>query len=385
MRRLILCALWLLTVIPVVFSAIPAGGKPGDPVKLLKQPPAETKLNTPEVLVPMLGTTTMPLVQVYLNGKGPFFFLVNTGSDFILVQKELATTLGMPVLQKLGKRSICELKELSLGEGVFKGMVVAVDEWEKGIDGILGFNLFGNCVLTIDFPGERYQLSMKHLDPPDGAEILKYKTGKSLCPFLPIQVGQKTILFLINTGIQTYLQIRPESESNFHFKFPPMKIHPTLSFPVAADARVGRVSDDFNLGRHMILQPVISILPSEDHMIGCGVLQNFILSFDPANKTMRIYRNSEVPIIVPSIRELGFKAQNKEGGCFITEVAGWMNDLSIDVKVGDQVLSVESIPAGSLSSNDWISFERNLNYFELTLLRNGEERSLEVPLKIIIP
>ena len=56
----------------------------GDPAvvaearRRVAQPPKFTRLESAVVRVPMVGTKTLPLVNVMLNGEGPFKFLVDT-------------------------------------------------------------------------------------------------------------------------------------------------------------------------------------------------------------------------------------------------------------------------------------------------------------------
>ena len=356
-----------------------------DPVKRLKQPPAETRFNNPQVVAPMPGTGALPLIRVFLNDQGPFLFHVNTGTDCILIQEWVADRLALPMVSRIDEGRLCKLEHLRIEDLVFSNMVVGVKRWEGEIDGILGYNLFRECVFTIDFPAGQYRFSLQPLDKPDGIEILKFRYGETMGPYISVKTGDETTPFLVSTGYSGYLQIIPDGEKNYHFKFPPLKGLETAGFSVPPPGRFGRVSDVLNLGRHMILEPVIAIVPGEENMIGCGILRHFTVSFDPFNKTVRIMRDSEVPIIIPSVRELGFRVENRPGGCFIAYVLPWLKEIGVDLRVGDQLVTVESQPAGQVTREEWLLFERNFNYLELRLLRDGEEIITEVPMRIILP
>jgi hypothetical protein len=106
------------------------------------------KLSTPGVpkgqqrvrlrVITTKGRDTIALVPVWINGRGPYPFALDTGASQSLIDSSLARSLG---LRRLGKRSLSGIT------GGGKGDIVEVKRWRAGKvglhpDTIAAFKLF---------------------------------------------------------------------------------------------------------------------------------------------------------------------------------------------------------------------------------------------------
>jgi predicted aspartyl protease len=114
-------------------------------------------------------TQGIPLVQVRIDGQGPFSFVVDTGTNCeAIISPRLAKRLG---LRATGRKSITDLgghgtrtldtvalNILSLAGADFRAVRAVVTDLPDGdsvLDGLLGFGLFRNGLLTLDYPHRR--------------------------------------------------------------------------------------------------------------------------------------------------------------------------------------------------------------------------------------
>ena len=113
-----------------------------------------------------------PYVSVTVNGRGPFRFLVDTGTGGqALVTPELAEELLLPIVghahltdpSGLGEQrsTTASIDSLKLAGVEFSDVEAVVHNLygDANCQGVLGFTLFEDYLLTLDFPGRRMMLT----------------------------------------------------------------------------------------------------------------------------------------------------------------------------------------------------------------------------------
>lgn len=123
---------------------------------------------------------TRMTVEVMVNGRGPYRFLVDSGADTSVVGLRLAQDLQLPlgtpvILNGMTARSIVDrvrVGELSLGQTTIRNLEVpALKEQDLGGDGMLGIDTLTKQRLMLDFE----TLLIKVEDP---REPVKYVDGE---------------------------------------------------------------------------------------------------------------------------------------------------------------------------------------------------------------
>ncbi len=119
--------------------------------------------------VPFTLANQLILLDVRINGKGPFTFVLDTGAGATLLSPELASTLGLKRLGKKGNAvgaaggksdvSFGRVESISVGDVTAKNYEVAVLDLAdvgkgagKQLDGILGYTFLRHYRITIDYP-----------------------------------------------------------------------------------------------------------------------------------------------------------------------------------------------------------------------------------------
>jgi predicted aspartyl protease len=120
------------------------------------------------------------LVEVDVNGHGPFNFVLDTGASFCVITPDTAKAAGVQSTGKspaavgaggLVKASLAKLKTLRLGPRTARNLgaaMMSLDEVEKRlgvpIDGLIGYNFLKSYVVTIDYPQRRLFLKQHKAD-----------------------------------------------------------------------------------------------------------------------------------------------------------------------------------------------------------------------------
>ena len=110
-------------------------------------------------------------VETYLNGKGPFHFVVDTGADRSVIADDLAATLGLASAEDVIVQGIAralpaqavQLQNLRIGRVSIDSLPMPLlpRSW-LGADGYLGLDVIDRQAVTFDFQNHRLTI-----DPSD--------------------------------------------------------------------------------------------------------------------------------------------------------------------------------------------------------------------------
>ena|SRR5690242_7290089 len=92
------------------------------------------------------------------------------------------------------------------------------------IDGILGFGLFADYLLTLDFPGKRVRIDNGQLPAADDKTILNFESARGV-PVVEISVGDTKIKAHLDTGntVGQFMLPTPLAEKQ-EFVTPPVTV-----------------------------------------------------------------------------------------------------------------------------------------------------------------
>ena len=125
-----------------------------------------TTLPAEPVEVPMRMVNRRPMVDVRINGGGPYSFLIDTGgSGLARADKSLVDKLKLEVVGEargaagtggqVVSMPIVRYSTLEIGGAVFKNVDAPSRDYNEGldtrIDGVLGIGLFSTCLVTLDY------------------------------------------------------------------------------------------------------------------------------------------------------------------------------------------------------------------------------------------
>ena len=255
----------------------------------------------------------VPFVKVMINGKGPFTFIIDTGtSSDAIVTPALAGELGLPVVARrhltdLGGQNVqgvdvVAIHSLTVAGVDFQSVPADVHAALPSLgsyDGILGFRLFRDKLMTLDYPQRRLVLSDADSLQISDPNVLPIRMWR-LVPTVMLEIGNERVEAQIDSG--GHGLCLPESVAQ-SLKFEGnldvvARGHTQVStFPILG----GKIDEEVEFAGHTFDRPFIEIIPSFPVAdVGSGTLQDFVVSFDQKHclarflstkKTIRIGSN----------------------------------------------------------------------------------------------
>lgn len=188
-------------------------------------------------VVPVKIETGFVIIEVHINGKGPFRFILDTGSDSSILSFDLVKKLGLQATETQKREFHTQnnkieietflhtLSELRVGDLIFRNAPFIASNATSydfqllknlNVDGVLGENLFYNLAMTLDLP--QHQIVLQNANDI----VLHEKTSVLIedgnyLPIIKTQVLRKDTatpyLFLIDTGYTGFVKM-PECYSS---------------------------------------------------------------------------------------------------------------------------------------------------------------------------
>lgn len=255
----------------------------------------------------MLFRGPMPAVEVMVNGQGPFLFAIDTGAqgaarvDSSLMEKLKLTPIDKAQASDGSGRNarmldVVELDSISFGNVQFKKVRALTRDYNtsagmRRIDGILGFNLFADYLLTLDFPAQRVRLERGELPKANGANIISFESPNGI-PVITLRVGDFKINAHLDSGNTVGGFILPSSlVEKLTFANAPFSLGKARTVTSEVEIKEVRLKENINLGGSEFKEPTI-VFPaiSDEANIGSTVLREFALTFDQKNKLVRLER-----------------------------------------------------------------------------------------------
>ena len=140
------------------------------------------------VAIPMLQVDPLPLISMTVNGKGPYFFLIDTGGGELALDPALADTLGLERFGEEmgtfagGKRSAVtqsRVDSIGLGPLVVHGVPVALLDtrrfapiaFGRPVAGVVGTVFLYHFRATLDYPRGQLVLTRRGRRAPAAGQI----------------------------------------------------------------------------------------------------------------------------------------------------------------------------------------------------------------------
>src|SRR3954452_19041131 len=164
-------------------------------------------------LAPLDLSHEKPFVQVMINGKGPFRFMLDTGTGAeAVITSQLAEQLELPIAGQVrlsdpsgqGGQTvpIFLIQSLRVAGVEFKGVGAlrhAMSDADGYCQGLLGFLLFREYLLTVDYPRKRMTLHTGDLHADGEQTVLPFRMPYGV-PIVPMRIGANRVEAQIDSG-----------------------------------------------------------------------------------------------------------------------------------------------------------------------------------------
>jgi hypothetical protein len=333
---------------------------------------------------------------------GPYHFVVDTGSSVTLVSPEVAGRYASEEPRPIDEPQVrvrsagggyalldaVTLKRLQLGGARFEYVPALVydcadlsAQFGVKIDGILGFPLFRNAVLTLDYPNERIVLRSEI--PEDGipGEAIPFNNADKT-PLIPIRLGDREFAALIDSGSASAIDINPAGLSP-KFKYGPVDGPMVSTLAGDRPSRVGRLAGVVRIGSFDVPQPVAE-LTDELTSLGGGILSHFTVTFDAEHDVVFFQHDAADSLAVAALRGTGLSFRKTPAYWKVISVLA-NSPAAGAVADGDLVSRIEGEPVASW---DLPRFERlvaTADHIEFTFLDGTRETAKTLPVVDLVP
>lgn len=251
-----------------------------------------------------------PCVSVMLNGQGPFTFVIDTGTGGeAVVSADLGRRLGLKVTgeEEMGdptgvnkqKVPLFSIDSLKLAGVEFKNVqAIQMAGFGGNFDGILGFVLFRDYLLTLDFPKQQVTLLRGALAAADGNQIIRFRMPDNV-PLIELNVGGQDVDTHVDSG-GTGLSLPEKAAKNLTFVSHPVVLGRSRTVSNDYEIKGAQVASEIRLGGYRFPKPFVEINPIfPEANLGSIPLANFAVTFDQKNKLVRFLAADKSIVLAP--------------------------------------------------------------------------------------
>lgn len=362
----------------------------------LRSTPRTATLGGDSVTLPVTWVCDMMLVDVMVNGAGPFAMILDTGAAATIVTPSVAAAVRDDVVPAnitlqgsdgatMRLRTAVDVRSLSAGDwevGGFTAPIVDLrgvsDALGVEIDGVLGMPLFERQLLIMDYPGREVRVRKGSLVGTE--HPTQYRAGNAKRPHAPIVIDGEPRIFLVDTGAFWGMHVADALLAELETEAPPVVSKGGVGVSGRLNtSRYARLSDTATLGEHRLVQPIVH--GGSYNLLGSTVLRHFVLTYDHTSRTIRFDREADEPIVFDSRRAHGVTFRRPVGEPWTV----WgVDDATLPVRVGDTVLAINGTPVGEYDCGTFSSIDDVNDTLALDILRDGERLVVEVPVSISV-
>lgn len=259
------------------------------------------------VEIPLRMEGGMPVIEVMVNGQGPFLFGLDTGAqgssriDTSLVEKLQLKASGKVQATDGSGRSpqtveTVKLDSVAIGNLRFADVTAGSRNFKNSprplkIDGIVGLSLFSDYLVTLDFPKQLLRFERGELPKSDGAEILDY-TNEHGIPSVELNVGNTKISAHLDSGNSIGEFVLPTAfVEKLTQSSEPKVVGRARSASGEMEIKQVQIKEVVRLGRHEFPDATITFPAlGETGNVGAKILSQFAVTFDQQHQRVRFTR-----------------------------------------------------------------------------------------------
>ncbi len=365
--------------------------------------PGRTTLDSPFVIVPATTLSNYLVVEAKWDKRGPYHFLIDTGASVTLVTPEFAARYAaknapptdtplVRVKSADGETALLTavtLRRVELGGARFENVQALIFDCADisahlgvRIDGILGFPLFRETLLTLDYPHSRVMLQPRSAAPLIPGTPISFNNERKT-PIIPLRLGNQTFAALIDSGSDAALSLNP---LGLH---PEYAIVPRPGAIVATlggdrEQKIGRLSQSLVIGDYTVLEPLVE-LTDELTSIGGGVLADFMVTFDQEHSRVTFYRDSRAPVPPEPCRSAGVSFSKTPAYWRVASVVPTSPAMQAGVLTGDLVTRINGEPVAKWDISRYQQLVASAREIDFTFLNGKLESDKRIRVFDLVP
>jgi hypothetical protein len=244
---------------------------------------------------PMLDFGGRPVVELMINGKGPYRFIIDTGAALTVIDSSVAAELGLE-----GSDSI---EELRIGKVAIRKLEVAIDPISSMLGpgdvprGVLSASSFPGALVSFDYPGKRINFHKGALAEANGTNIFSYDAGD--LPSVPVKAANREITIHLDTGAPYAVAFPTKYMKELPLTAPAVQKGKARTHAGTVPIFVASLNGEISIGEFKLptrevrftdIVPFAAVEPRGQ--LGAEALHHFIVTLDSLNHRVRFEKPS---------------------------------------------------------------------------------------------
>ncbi len=257
--------------------------------------PVEVEVAEDSQAVDIQLARSLPLVPVMIDGHGPYWMLLDTGSDETVLDDDVAEEIGIKLVDRYAivssgghtrKMNTPQgtVGRIEIGETVFRDFdVVAHDLSDLSrtlrhrLDGIVGVKVLAQAVVTIDYPARTVRFERQRLDAPDGVNRLPLAWSGSDA-IVKLRIAGREFSAKLDTGQVGALSLSDRDRESLNDVLTSRGSVTHRTFTGSVEREMVRLNGRVRLGELDIENPYASI--GGRTRLGSGALRRSVVRID---------------------------------------------------------------------------------------------------------
>ncbi len=350
-----------------------------DPPESLRNRPRQTRLAAPAVAHHLKPRGGINVVEVKINGRGPFRMAIDTSATYTTLDDDVARQLGLEGVRMIqlpgageAGASVVALESVVIGDSPFEDFEAVVTDLDgpagrRRHDGVLGMPVFAEYQLVLDYPRNRLIIRKGELPEADGREILDYhlRDGK---PAIVVALGDASFEVILDSGERSAFTV-PESMKNL--TTPVIGLEPNRRrqrLITDADLSQRALKDTVTLGKFQVTAAPVDLAEGAPRL-GSQLLRRFVVVLDQKNRRLRFLREETDPITFPVRSRFGFVFVREGTDLEVLAILPGTVASKGVVVAGDVVPSMNGRRISAYSDDDLIDLLRETDFISFIVMR----------------
>lgn len=251
-------------------------------------------LTKEEIIIPLDHSTMRPIVELTIDGKGPYRFIFDTGAGTNVIDQGLMEEFGFKVVGQDSLKSQGPTRLVSQRVAVtsvgFKGTPISKDAEMNVIslrqmlpvDGVLSPTFFEEYLITLDYPASKLILTKGSLDKNETGVATYLQSSTAIN--LEISVDGKMVKAHLDSGSPGSLGLPYSMKDQLKFESEPV-YDSEIRTPVATYKKWrAKLIGEIKVGSVVYKDQMVSLVQGFDYAnIGYGLIQNLRITIDRKN------------------------------------------------------------------------------------------------------
>lgn len=328
------------------------------------------------VLLPTRDCGLHFLVDAWIDGRGPYTLMLDSGASSTLLDPNLPMARGGTF--RVSSIEIGPLKlldhEVQAHELDHLGRALG-----EPVHGILGWPAFADLLVTFDYPAREVHLARGTLPDPDGQQV--FACSATSGPYLNMEVGPETYTFLVDTGSNGGVSFNTLADE--HFQEPPRVVSAVAVHEGLYLKRAGRLRYDLLFGTTVLREPVVGFT-DQISIVGARVLREFRVTFDANSARMRLEYSGQGPIEFESRRGLGLAFATEADGLRVVYVLPDGPAAAAGLALGDLIVRLAGRDPLARSCESLLRREDLEQPMPLTVMRDGRALEFAIEIEVLV-